>query len=259
MENHSLRSATVAMLLEIIICSAIFSQRLDIWLCAVIASLSSERAVGLGRSLSESYFPTLTDLSVTLHAAWTGEGCCSGVILGHDMVNGYGGSNSTTVADGNNHIKRFSQERSPLDMEDDIVQVKEGVQTGDIGPQASAPASPPKVSEKLKEGSQDKGAPFSSMSNKGYSQSGSTHSSVTGSPPKIETKGLLPTPFITSHAGQMALQGAARIHLPPGMNDTVIAVYDDEPTSIIAYAISSRDYQASALEEVLASSAAVKQ
>lgn len=37
-------------------------------------------------------------------------------------------------------------------------------------------------------------------------------------------------------------QSGARLLLPVGINDTVVPVYDDEPTSIIAYALISSDY-----------------
>ncbi|ERN02155.1 1-phosphatidylinositol-3-phosphate 5-kinase FAB1B [Amborella trichopoda] len=37
-------------------------------------------------------------------------------------------------------------------------------------------------------------------------------------------------------------QGGARLLLPLGMNDAVIPIYDDEPTSMIAYALVSSDY-----------------
>ncbi|GLJ07433.1 hypothetical protein SUGI_0067020 [Cryptomeria japonica] len=39
--------------------------------------------------------------------------------------------------------------------------------------------------------------------------------------------------------------GGGRLVLPSGVNNTIIAVYDDEPTSIISYALSSHEYQAS--------------
>ncbi|KAG6425785.1 hypothetical protein SASPL_109989 [Salvia splendens] len=38
------------------------------------------------------------------------------------------------------------------------------------------------------------------------------------------------------------LQGGARLLLPVGINETVITVYDDEPTSLISYALISHDY-----------------
>lgn len=44
-------------------------------------------------------------------------------------------------------------------------------------------------------------------------------------------------------------QGGARVLLPVGVNDTVIPVLDDEPTSIIAYALASPDYRAQIADE----------
>lgn len=44
-------------------------------------------------------------------------------------------------------------------------------------------------------------------------------------------------------------QGGARLLLPVGVNDTVIPVLDDEPTSIIAYALASPDYRAQTADE----------
>ena len=44
-------------------------------------------------------------------------------------------------------------------------------------------------------------------------------------------------------------QGGARVLLPVGINDTVLPVYDDEPTSIIAYVLVSPDYHNQMLTE----------
>ncbi|KAL3532750.1 hypothetical protein ACH5RR_006271 [Cinchona calisaya] len=44
-------------------------------------------------------------------------------------------------------------------------------------------------------------------------------------------------------------QGGARLLLPSGINDTVFPIYDDEPTSIIAYALVSPDYRDQMLNE----------
>ncbi|EFJ32358.1 hypothetical protein SELMODRAFT_144057 [Selaginella moellendorffii] len=46
----------------------------------------------------------------------------------------------------------------------------------------------------------------------------------------------------TSFISQQALQGGARLFWPPGVNGTVNAVYEDEPTSIIAHALLSQYY-----------------
>ncbi|KAK7275501.1 hypothetical protein RIF29_16620 [Crotalaria pallida] len=44
-------------------------------------------------------------------------------------------------------------------------------------------------------------------------------------------------------------QGGARLLLPIGINDTVIPVYDDEPSSIIAYALTSPEYHLQLTDE----------
>lgn len=46
-------------------------------------------------------------------------------------------------------------------------------------------------------------------------------------------------------------QGVARLFLPPGINGTVIPVFDDEPTSIISYALVSRDYHSQLSDELV--------
>ncbi|KAF1869133.1 hypothetical protein Lal_00048414 [Lupinus albus] len=49
-------------------------------------------------------------------------------------------------------------------------------------------------------------------------------------------------PVYLSSFRKLELQGRARLLLPIGVNDTVIPVYDDEPSSIIAYALTSPEY-----------------
>ncbi|OIW04546.1 hypothetical protein TanjilG_13928 [Lupinus angustifolius] len=49
-------------------------------------------------------------------------------------------------------------------------------------------------------------------------------------------------PVYVSSFRKLELQGGARLLLPIGVNDTVIPVYDDEPSSIIAYALTSPEY-----------------
>ncbi|KAF2300895.1 hypothetical protein GH714_018070 [Hevea brasiliensis] len=50
------------------------------------------------------------------------------------------------------------------------------------------------------------------------------------------------SPIYVSSFRKLELQGGARLLLPVGVNDTVIPVYDDEPTSIISYALLSPEY-----------------
>ncbi|KAF2304224.1 hypothetical protein GH714_028660 [Hevea brasiliensis] len=49
-------------------------------------------------------------------------------------------------------------------------------------------------------------------------------------------------PVYVSLFRELERQNSAKLLLPVGVNDTVVPVYDDEPTSIIAYALVSPDY-----------------
>ncbi|XP_028796261.1 1-phosphatidylinositol-3-phosphate 5-kinase FAB1B isoform X2 [Neltuma alba] len=62
-----------------------------------------------------------------------------------------------------------------------------------------------------------------------------------GSAQKFDTLDEHPV-YVSSSFWKLELQRGARLLLPIGVNDTVIPVYDDEPTSIISYALMSRDY-----------------
>ncbi|KAL6563340.1 hypothetical protein OROHE_005927 [Orobanche hederae] len=62
-----------------------------------------------------------------------------------------------------------------------------------------------------------------------------------GTSRKLDTLGKYEPIFITSFR-ESEIQGGARLLLPVGLNDTVIPLYDDEPTSIISYALLSPNY-----------------
>ncbi|KAJ6706193.1 1-PHOSPHATIDYLINOSITOL 3-PHOSPHATE 5-KINASE-RELATED [Salix purpurea] len=51
-------------------------------------------------------------------------------------------------------------------------------------------------------------------------------------------------PVYISSFRKLELQDQARLLLPVGVNDMVIPVYDDEPTSLISYALVSLEYHA---------------
>ncbi|KAG7577217.1 FYVE zinc finger [Arabidopsis thaliana x Arabidopsis arenosa] len=51
------------------------------------------------------------------------------------------------------------------------------------------------------------------------------------------------SPIYISSFREAELQGGPRLLLPVGLNDIVVPVYDDEPTSMIAYALMSPEYQ----------------
>ncbi|OWM68786.1 hypothetical protein CDL15_Pgr024973 [Punica granatum] len=56
-------------------------------------------------------------------------------------------------------------------------------------------------------------------------------------------------PVYVSSFRESDLQCSGRFFLPVGLNDTVIPVRDDEPTSIISYALASSEYNSQLLEE----------
>ncbi|KAE9593610.1 hypothetical protein Lal_00036326 [Lupinus albus] len=56
-------------------------------------------------------------------------------------------------------------------------------------------------------------------------------------------------PVYVSSFRELELQGGARLLLPVGVNDTAIPVYDDEPSSIIAYSLMSPQYHAQLADE----------
>ncbi|GJN03665.1 hypothetical protein PR202_ga21136 [Eleusine coracana subsp. coracana] len=51
------------------------------------------------------------------------------------------------------------------------------------------------------------------------------------------------TPVYITLFSELSQQGGARLFLPTGANDTVIPVFDDEPTSVISYALVSPTYR----------------
>ncbi|XP_047340766.1 1-phosphatidylinositol-3-phosphate 5-kinase FAB1B [Impatiens glandulifera] len=69
----------------------------------------------------------------------------------------------------------------------------------------------------------------------------SLNKNLLGSTQKLDTIGEY-NPLYVSSFHEAGLQGGARLLLPVGINETVIPIYDDEPTSIISYALVSPDY-----------------
>ncbi|CAA0829481.1 1-phosphatidylinositol-3-phosphate 5-kinase FAB1B [Striga hermonthica] len=76
----------------------------------------------------------------------------------------------------------------------------------------------------------------------------SINKNFVGPAEKLNTLGEYNPMYISSFRDS-ELQGGARLLLPVGVNETVIPVYDDEPTSIISYALVSPDYFAQLSDE----------
>lgn len=56
-------------------------------------------------------------------------------------------------------------------------------------------------------------------------------------------------PVFLSSFWELEFQGGAKLFLPLGVNETVVPVYDDEPSSIIAYALMSPEYHSQLIDE----------
>ncbi|KAD6794740.1 hypothetical protein E3N88_05636 [Mikania micrantha] len=155
------------------------------------------------RAISEGQFPVLASLSDTLEAAWTG-----------------------------NHQE--SSILSDLDLND-----TDKLEKGDCmeEPKTSSVLSPvlsTKGSESMEDSTSWLGVPFLNFYR-------SLNKSFLTTSQKLDTLNGYDPVYISSFR-ESELHSGARLLLAVGINDTVIPVYDDEPTSIISHTLLSPDY-----------------
>ncbi|XP_073048299.1 1-phosphatidylinositol-3-phosphate 5-kinase FAB1B-like [Primulina eburnea] len=174
-----------------------------------------ESNISVHRSLSDGQ--TLICLSDTLEAAWTGENHPgTGIPKNNNFSESLEADTSSTVAISEN----FNVEDSGEDLS--MSKVSRG-------------------SDNLEDTVSWLGMPFISFYR-------SLNKNFVGTTQKLDTLGEYDPVYISSFR-ESELQGGAKLLLPVGINDTVIPVYDDEPTSIVAYALVSPDYVAQISEE----------
>ncbi|XP_019198736.1 PREDICTED: 1-phosphatidylinositol-3-phosphate 5-kinase FAB1B-like isoform X1 [Ipomoea nil] len=173
---------------------------------------SLESNVVLARAHSD-VFPIIENLSDTLDAAWTGES------------------------------------HSDLARVDSLIyRVPEKLDVEDSGEEHSGSklSQSPLFSSKGVENMEDSmswlGMPFISFYR-------SLNKNFLGGSQKLDTLCEYNPVYISSFRESDA-QGGARLLLPIGVNDTVIPVYDDEPASLISYALISPDYLLQVSDEV---------
>jgi 1-phosphatidylinositol-3-phosphate 5-kinase len=194
------------------------------------------------RSLSEGHFPILVDLPDTLEAHWRGEGGSIDAtavestkqelveaLAGTEAVSGSSGK-ETGISD---LASMTTASSSPEGDQGEVAGV-----LGEVDTETSVPTSPLKDKEGGEESGVPAGGSFATLY-KGYSRSSSVPSSISSLSFQYKHSA---SSIIT--IGQIVDQATARVRLPTGVNDIVVAVYDDEPTSVIAYAITSTEYQA---------------
>ncbi|GKB43243.1 1-phosphatidylinositol-3-phosphate 5-kinase FAB1B-like protein [Tanacetum coccineum] len=168
------------------------------------------------RAVSEGQFPVMASLSDTLEAAWTGN---------HQM------DTASLLSDSDlNDLDKFDKGDRTEDQ-------------GGTGTKSSllSPVLSNKGSESMEDSTSWLGMPFLNFYR-------SLNKNVVATNQKLDTLNGYNPVYIPSFR-EAELQGGARLLLAVGINDTVIPVYDDEPTSIISYALLSPDYIAQVSDE----------
>lgn len=174
------------------------------------SDLLLEPELGVRRALSEGPSPVVPSLSDTLDAKWTGENQSGSTSVNPDI--------SMADALATNTIQK---ETSYLGGTED--------QNG-----SKSIYSASKGHDNMEDSLSWLGMPFLNF----YRQ---FNKNLFASTQKFETI-VDYNPVYVSSFRKLELHGGARLLLPIGVNETVIPVYDDEPSSIIAYALMSPEY-----------------
>ncbi|XP_010917372.2 1-phosphatidylinositol-3-phosphate 5-kinase FAB1B [Elaeis guineensis] len=169
-----------------------------------------EPGLGVRRVLSDGQFPVRADLSDTLNAKWGGE---SGPALADASM-----SNTSASVEAETTVPALedSEEQSRAD-----------------ATKLFASALPARWRDSSEDFSNFIKMPFVTFYCDINKNSGNT--------PRFSALSEY-NPVYVSSFRDLVRQGGARLLLPIGVNDTVIPIYDDEPTSIISYALVSPDY-----------------
>lgn len=170
------------------------------------------------RALSEGEYPIVADLSDTLDAAWTGESHPTSVAPKED---GYSFADSTMV----DSSTGLSMVPANSNVENSALDLGKIEATRSVGS-----ALPLKGPENIESSTMWVGMPFPNSSFK----------SLPLSVQKLCNGDY--NPVYVPLFRELERHSGGRLLLPVGVNDTVVPIYDDEPTSIIAYTLVSSDY-----------------
>lgn len=184
--------------------------------------------VNVRRTVSDGQFPIMASLSDTLDAAWTGKNH-TGIGIPKD--------NTSTLPE----LAVTETSTTPA--------VAEGTDLENQGEEKNSTKVSPILSPALSTKSPDNvedhvgwlGMPFLNFYR-------SFNKNFLAGAQKFNTLSEYSPVYISSFR-QLELQGGARLLLPVGVNDTVIPVYDDEPTSIISYALVCPKYHMQLIDE----------
>eukprot|EP00268_Persea_americana_P049582 TRINITY_DN5323_c0_g1_i1.p1 TRINITY_DN5323_c0_g1~~TRINITY_DN5323_c0_g1_i1.p1 ORF type:complete len:1842 (+),score=350.49 TRINITY_DN5323_c0_g1_i1:1315-6840(+) len=183
------------------------------------------------RSFSDSQFPTMENLSHTLDAhtldaVWTGKNLAGNVVR---LENGSRISNAPLF----NSPVMSGAEALMHDTEGNSCNIKEEAEA------SSVTVMPIKGADRVRALTNWTAVlTFYCASNE----------SLHGSALTFEALGEY-NPVYVSSFRELECQSGARLRLPVGISETVVPIYDDEPTSIISHALISKDYHCQMLHE----------
>lgn len=181
------------------------------------------------RTLSDGQFPIMGNLSDTLDAAWIGENH-TGVGIPKDSTSTFPDLAMAEASSTPAVVEGLNLENQPEE------------QNGTKVALVLSPVLSTKNPDSMEDSVSWLGMPFLNFYR-------SFNKNFLASAQKLDTLREYNPVYISSFR-QLELQGGARLLLPVGVNDTVIPVYDDEPTSIISYALVSPEYHMQLTDEV---------
>ena len=167
----------------------------------------------IGMILPEGKFPPIGSLSDTLDAAWSGESLSESISPKEHSCNSVNANSSTSTEP----VKRKSE-------------CKDGTRRVE----AACSLDLSFLAEAVNKPSSWLDIPFLCIYH-AFQRDSSVYTQ------KSRTLCEYNPTYILSFV-EFVRQGGARVLLPDGINDIVVPVYDDEPTSIISYALVSPDY-----------------
>jgi 1-phosphatidylinositol-3-phosphate 5-kinase len=180
-----------------------------------------ENKVDVRRTQSDGQI-VMKNLSATLDAAWIGERQTSVEIPTNNKV-----SLPPSTMSNSSTFPPISEGLMPIDLPEQQNEFKVAYPV--------SPALPSKNYENSEDSVSWLSVPFLNFYR-------SINKNFLLSSQKLDTFGEH-SPIYISSFREAELQGGPRLLLPVGLNDIVVPVYDDEPTSMIAYALMSPEYQ----------------
>ncbi|KAE7998383.1 hypothetical protein FH972_002933 [Carpinus fangiana] len=163
------------------------------------------------RALSEGEYPVRANLSDTLDAAWTGDSHPISIPLNDNSL-----PDPVNFVGGKSHVESCTVDKGGVEIASTLSSVL-----------------PPKQPDNMESSSSWARMPFMNFYGS-FNKNSSLNSQQLGVGEY--------NPVSVSAFRELVRQNGGRLLLPAGVNDTVVPVYDDEPTSLIAYALVSPDY-----------------